>query len=168
MEKNDHEVAEMNLKGPAVRVSLPALELVIGLGCMVTVIFYLMNAYKLPVSLNAMDIGAGGFPKLLGFGTLLCLLPMIGIAVYHLFMGGQHFGIVSTKRPLGVLATIAVLFLETVFFEKIGIITCVWGASLLTMLACGERRVIHLLGVSVAIAAFIYVVFVVCLKVHFP
>ncbi len=150
------------------RIPLPALELIIGLALLATISFYLFEAYSLPKPYNAMDIGAGGFPMLLGIATLIGIILMLVISIYHLVIGGKIFGIVVAKRPFFVVAAIGIVIAQALLFELMGVVACVGIGAFLTMLACGERRPFHLVCVPVALVLFIYVVFVVALKVHFP
>lgn len=149
------------------RGASPVIDLI---GCVVLFgIFwvYLRSSLALPPPLNDIDIGAGGFPRLLALATLVAIVAMAISAIYRL-LDRVPVSWVSVRRPVFVALTIGLLILQSVYFEQLGALPCVMLFGLLTMLACGERRVLHLIGVPIALAAFIYVVFVLALHVNLP
>jgi len=152
----------------SIRIPLPALELIIGAGLLAVVLRYLYEAYALPAPYNAMDIGAGGFPKLIAVATLAGLLIMLFFTVYHLVKGGQDYGIVVAPRILSVIAGVLLLLGQAALFEHLGVFFCVGFSAVGIMLASGEGRITHLIGVPIALVGFIYVVFSFALNVQFP
>jgi len=155
------------LRWDALRGSLPVLDL---LGCAaLLVVFwqYFSQASALPQPLNKIDIGAGGFPTLLAIATLIAIVAVAVAAVIRM-LDPVPVTWVSIRRPFYVLATVGLLFLQSIYFEKLGALPSVLIFALLTMLACGERRPLHLIGVPLALAGFIYVVFNLALDVNLP
>lgn len=149
------------------RGAAPVIDLV---GCAVLLAvfgWYLASAVSLPAPLNPMDIGAGGFPRLLAIGTLIAIVAVAISAVIRL-LDSVPLSWVSVRRPVMVVVTAALMAAQAIWFETIGTMVCVIGFALATMLACGERRPLHLIGVPLALAAFIYGVFVLALNVNLP
>lgn len=103
----------------------------------------------------------------MALATLVAIVAMAISAIYRL-LDRVPVSWVSVRRPVSVALTIGLLILQSVYFEQLGALPCVLLFGLLTMLACGERRVLHLIGVPIALAAFIYVVFVLALHVNLP
>lgn len=128
---------------------------------------YLRSALALPPPLNEIDIGAGGFPRLLAIATLISIVAMAVSALYRL-LDSVPVSWVSVRRPLSVAATVALLIIESVYFEQLGALVSVLVFAVATMAACGERRLLHLIGVPIALGAFIYIVFVLALHVNLP
>ncbi len=150
-----------------IRGSLPVLDL---LGCAVLLFAfwqYFSQASALPAPLNKIDIGAGGFPILLAVATLIGIAAVVVSAIIRM-LDPVPVPWVSIRRPLFVLATIGLLVLQSIYFETIGAFLSVLVFAAATMLACGERRPLHLIGVPIALAAFIYVVFNLALDVNLP
>jgi hypothetical protein len=150
-----------------IRGSLPVLDLV---GCAVLLaVFwqYFAQASALPTPLNKIDIGAGGFPILLAVATLISIAAVAVAAVIRM-LDPVPVSWVSIRRPLFVIATVGLLILQSIYFETIGALPSVLGFALATMLACGERRPLHLIGVPIALGAFIYVIFNLALDVNLP
>jgi hypothetical protein len=152
----------------SIHIPLPALELVIGAGLIAVVLRYLYEAYALPAPYNPIDIGAGGFPKLIALATLVALLIMVFLGGYHLLKGGRYFGIIAARRPFFVIAGTLLLIGQAALFEQLGVFTCVGFSAVGIMLAAGEGRIAHLIGVPVALVTFIYVVFAFALNVQLP
>lgn len=149
------------------RGASPVIDLV---GCAVLfVIFwnYLRQSFALPAPLNEMDIGAGGFPRLLAWATLIAIAAMALSALYRL-LDRVPLSWVSIRRPVAVAVTTAILIAESVYFEQLGALPSVLLFGVATMAACGERRLTHLIGVPIALGAFIYLVFVLALQVNLP
>ncbi len=155
------------LRWDVVRGSLPVLDLV-GCAALLFVFWqYFSQASALPEPLNKIDIGAGGFPTLLAAATLIAIVAVAVAAVVRL-LDPVPVTWVSIRRPLYVLATVGLLVLQSIFFETLGTLPSVLIFAILTMLACGERRPLHLIGVPLALGAFIYVVFRLALAVNLP
>jgi len=167
VEGSGHQVPGNEGRG-SLRISLPSSELIIGLFLLAGTIFYLVEAFNLPKPYNPTDIGAGGFPKLLAIGTLIFLGIMLSFAGYHRLLRRKTFGTVSIHRPLWVLLSMVLVVGQACFFEKLGVSACVGLSSVLVMLVCGERRLVHLVGVPVSLVGFIYMVFVFALNVNLP
>jgi transketolase C-terminal domain/subunit len=79
----------------------------------------------------------------------------------------QQTVMITIGRPVYVFAASMVLIGQAVLFETIGAFVCVAVFSLITMLVAGERRLIHIIGVSLGVTAGIYLVFAVALDVYF-
>ncbi|ASY65340.1 hypothetical protein SJ05684_b43580 (plasmid) [Sinorhizobium sojae CCBAU 05684] len=150
-----------------VRIPLPILEIVIGLIVLAILSWYVVQAYLLPKPFNSHDIGAGGFPLLVAFGTGIATISMIGLAVARL-MGKMGRSDSRWRRPLFVLIVALLLVGQAVSFETLGVYLCVALFSAAIMVAAGERRILHVLGVPIGLVAFIYVVFALALNVVFP
>ncbi len=155
------------LNWDVVRGALPVLDLV-GCAALLWVFWqYYAQATALPAPLNKIDIGAGGFPSLLAVATLIAIVAVAIAAIVRL-LDPVPVAWVAVRRPLFVLVTVGLLVLQSIYFEELGTLPCVLIFAFLTMLACGERRPLHLIGVPVALAAFIYVVFNLALDVNLP
>ncbi len=155
------------LRRDVLRGALPVLDLV---GCAALfVVFwqYFSQASALPAPLNKIDIGAGGFPTLLALATLIAISAVAVSAIVRL-LDPVPVSWVSVRRPVFVLVTIGLLVLQSIYFEMLGALPSVLIFAVLTMLACGERRPMHLIGVPVALGAFVYVVFNLALAVNLP
>lgn len=149
------------------RGAAPIIDLV---GCAVLLVVfgkYLGSALALPAPLNETDIGAGGFPRLLAIGTLLAIVAVAVSAVIRI-MDSVPMSWVSIKRPVFVVIAALLLVVESIWFEALGTLISVIFFAFATMLACGERRPLHLIGVPLALAGFIYGVFVMALQVNLP
>ena len=150
-----------------VRGAQPVIDL-IGSAILFAVFWvYLRQALALPAPLNAIDIGAGGFPRLLAIVTLFAIAAMAASAIYRI-VDRVPPSYASIRRPLQVALTAGLMILQSIYFERLGTLASVLLFSLATMLACGERRILHLLAVPVALGAFIYGVFVLALQVNLP
>ena len=166
MEK-DQKALGWRFQRDVIRGSLPVLDLV-GCGALLVVFWrYFAQASALPAPLNKIDIGAGGFPILLAVATLIGIAA-VAIAAVIRMLDPVPVSWVSIRRPLFVLATVGLLVLQSIYFEMIGAFLSVLVFAIATMLACGERRPLHLIGVPIALAAFIYVVFNLALDVNLP
>ena len=149
------------------RGAAPVIDLV---GCAVLLAvfgWYLISAMALPSPLNETDIGAGGFPRLLAIGTLIAILAVAVSAVIRL-MDSLPVSWVSIRRPVFVIIAAALMVVEAIWFEALGTMVCVVVFAFAMMLVCGERRPLHLICVPLALAAFIYGVFVLALQVNLP
>jgi hypothetical protein len=150
-----------------IRASLPAVELA---GCAIlfwTFWLYYSQARGLPQPLNQIDIGAGGFPVLLAIAALLTIPLVAAAAVYRIF-DAVPVEWVTVRRPVYVIVTAIILIAQSIWFEQLGAMFSVVLFAAATMLACGERRVPHLIAVPLALAAFIYSVFIMALSVNLP
>lgn len=149
------------------RGSLPVVDLV---GCTILLgvfVWYFLQAADLPAPLNKIDIGAGGFPYLLAVATIAAIIA-VAIAAIVRMLDPVPVRWVAVRRPLSIAAGAAFMILEGIWFEKIGAVASILIFALATMLACGERRLLHLVGVPVLLAGFIYGVFVLALSVNLP
>lgn len=161
-----------NLKGwllsvGLIRGALPVLELV---GCfLLLAIFwgYYQQSNALPPPYNPIDIGAGGFPRLLAIMTLISIACVIVAAVIRLFSAASIEWI-SVTRPLWVGATMALLIAQSIWFESLGALPSVFFFSVVTMFACGEHRPMQLLAIPTLLVGFIYSVFILALAVNLP
>lgn len=75
---------------------------------------------------------------------------------------------VSIRRPPSVLIAAIILGVEGLYFEQLGTLISVIGFAFALMLACGERRPLHLIAVPIVLAGFIYGIFVIALSVNLP
>ena len=151
----------------SVRISLPALEAVFGSVLLAILIWYGLQARSLPKPFNATDIGAGGFPLLIAAGTLIATILMIAFGVAGLLSKSER-ETSQWRRPLYVFLTSVIFIAQAAWFEAMGVYLCVGIFSMAVMLAAGERRPLHVIGVPLALVAFIYVVFDTALNVVFP
>lgn len=151
----------------SIRVPLPVLEVTVGLVLLVTLIWYGWDARNLPKPFNATDIGAGGFPLLIAGGTIFATILMVGFGIAGL-LGKTEREVTQWRRPFYVLLTSLIFTAQAAWFETLGVYVCVGFFSAAVMLAAGERRPLHVLGVPLALIAFIHVVFVLALNVVFP
>lgn len=155
------------LSPQTIRASLPIVELV---GC--AILFWIFWSYytqarDLPQPLNQIDIGAGGFPVLLAVAALLAI-PLVASAAVIRIVDAVPVEWVAIKRPVYVVVTAMVLIAQSIWFEQLGAMPSVVLFAAATMFACGERRIVHLIAVPLALAAFIYSVFIVALSVNLP
>lgn len=150
-----------------VRIPMPILEITAGLMFLAALIWYILGAQKLPRPFNEADIGAGGFPLLIATGTVAATVLMIAHGVAGI-TGKIEPSMTRWRRPLYVLLAIVILSGQALLFETLGVYACVALFSAAVMLAAGERRPLRLLGVPIALMAFIYVVFALALNVLFP
>lgn len=150
-----------------VRVPAPVLDLAFGACIAAGWVWYYLTADGIAVPLNKIDPGPAAFPLILAWATGLTLISIIALAAYRVFAGASGRS-VAIKRPLSVLATVCLFVAGAYGFEKLGAPISVLALSIIAMLACGERRLRHLIGVPVAITSFIYGVFVLGLSVNLP
>ncbi|NIZ13067.1 tripartite tricarboxylate transporter TctB family protein [Phaeobacter sp. HF9A] len=155
------------LRWDVIRGALPVLDLV-GCAALLVVFWrYFAQAAALPAPLNKIDIGAGGFPTLLALAALLATAAVAVSAIVRI-VDPVPVTWVSIRRPLYVLGTVGLLILQSLYFERLGTLPSVLIFAFLTMLACGERRPLHVIGVPLVLAGFIYVVFNLALDVNLP
>lgn len=166
MEKQPFEEGKQPV-ADCIRLPLPLLEVAAGLMLLATLIWYVIDARSLPEPFNATDIGAGGFPLLIATGTILATVLIIGFGLAGM-MGGMERPVTRWRRPFYVLATSLIFIAQAAWFETLGVYFCVALFSTAVMLATGERRPLHVLGVPLVLVAFIYVVFAIALNVVFP
>jgi hypothetical protein len=150
-----------------IRLPMPLLEVIAGVLLLATLIWYVLDALKLPRAFNATDIGAGGFPLLIATGTMFATLLMIGFGVAGM-LGRTEQNVTRWHRPFYVFVTSLIFIAQAAWFETLGVYVCVALFSAAVMFAAGERRPLHILGVPLAVVAFIYVVFALSLNVVFP
>jgi len=140
----------------------------VGSGALLWVFWdYLQQANALRRPMNPADIGAGGFPGLLASVAIAVLTLLVGLIVFRRATARRQSSLII-PRPIFVVATMALLVGQAMLFETVGAIACVAVFSLAILLACGERRPLHLVGVPLGLTAFIYVVFTVALGVSLP
>lgn len=142
-------------------------EIVVGLILLAVVGIYLRDARALPASMNPSDVGAGRFPMIAGGATALALIVMLAQAV-RLWLRRTEDRLAVVGRPLWVLAGMGLLVLQAAVFEVLGAIPVVFGSALLLMLACGERRPLHLVLTPVVLTAAIYSIFTSALGIRLP
>lgn len=128
--------------------------------------YYVYEAWLLPAPLNPVDIGAGGFPMILGSATLAAVLIFWVRSAISL-ASGRHAEPIHIPRPIAVAVTAVALIGQAVVFAYINPFLCVGIFSVLIMLAAGERRPAHVIGTPLAIAVGIWLVFDILLNVHF-
>lgn len=155
--KDDHQ---------AIRLSLTWVELITCLVLLAIVSGYLVEAFALPAPYNAKSVGAGEFPVIIGIATLIPLISLIVISLANIIRNAPSKTVII-NRPLGVLLAITVLIAQVLLLDKVGLIIGIALFSALLMLAAGERRPAFYIGVPVALALGMYVVFVVVLGVYF-
>jgi predicted lysophospholipase L1 biosynthesis ABC-type transport system permease subunit len=141
-------------------------EIILGLVILSVVGWYTYQTLQLPEPYNPVDIGPGGFPLLLSAGTLFALVLYLLDSILR-YKRQQQVVMVTIGRPAYVLAACMTLIGQAVLFETMGAFVCVAVFSLIAMLVAGERRLIHIIGVSVGVTAGIYLVFAVALDVYF-
>lgn len=151
------------------RIRLPAraLTIAVGIGLLCIVARYTYEAYALPKPLNPVDVGAGGFPKLIAVTTLAALGMLLAANMFIPAAKAEDDQVV-VRRPWFVLLASIALVGQAVAFEVLGPVICVGLFALLIMAAAGERRLLHLAGVPAALSLGIYVIFALVLGVHFP
>lgn len=149
------------------RMPLPALDFA---GCstlLASFLWYLGQASALPKPLNATDIGAGGFPYLLAIASIAAIIVVVIGAIVRA-LDAVPVEWVSVRRPFAVLITAGLFVAEAFWFEQLGTVACLLIFALATMLAAGERRLLHLVGTPLLLTGFVYGVFVLALSVHLP
>ena len=149
------------------RVPMPVVEVTAGLIILAALTWYILEALKLPKPFNATDLGAGGFPLLLAACTIFPTLLMICIGITGL-VGKTERNVTLWHRPFCVIATSLIFIAQAALLEVVGVYICVGIFSAAVMFVAGERRPLHILGVPLAVVAFIYVVFTLALNVVFP
>jgi hypothetical protein len=149
------------------RGALPVIDLIACAILLAVFWSYYQAAVALPEPMNKIDIGAGGFPSLLAIATLLAVLATAISAVMRL-LDKAPVEWVSIRRPLWVALSVVFLIVQSIYLEAFGALPSVLALSVAIMAACGERRILHLIGVPIALGAFIYVVFVLALQVNLP
>lgn len=165
-QSRDTDAVDRQDESHATSLPLYVVELAVGLVLLVLVGVYLRDAAALPKPMSPSDVGAGGFPLLAGAGAALALVAVLVHAVLAGIRGDDRRTLVG--RPVWVLVGVGLLVAQAVTFEHLGAIPVVIGSALLVMLACGERRPMHLVFTPLAIAAAIYVTFTVALGIQLP
>lgn len=143
------------------------IEIVVGVVLLVVVGIYLRDAFALPASMNPSDVGAGRFPMIAGGATAIALVVMLAQAVLMGVTGREH-RLAVIGRPLWVLAGMGLLVLQAAVFELLGAIAVIFGSAVLIMLACGERRPVHLVLTPVVLTVAIYSIFTYALGIRLP
>lgn len=150
-----------------IRLSLVWVELVTSILLAAIVVGYLIEAYALPSPYNAKSVGAGEFPIIIGYSTLIPLILLIIKSVANIVRKVPPKE-VAISRPLSVLLAMVVLIVQTLLLDKVGLIIGIAVFSALLMLTAGERRPAFFIGVPLALALGIHAVFVLVLGVYFP
>lgn len=167
MDTEARALSQARFEQDHVRIPALAVTISVGLGLLGVVAGYTYEAFALPKPLNPVDIGAGGFPKLIAAATLVALGVLLASSILSVVTKpGSDWVVV--RRPLFVLLAGIAMVGQAVLFEAFGAFVCVGLFALLTMAAAGERRPLHLLGTPAALALGIYVTFALVLGVHFP
>lgn len=143
------------------------IEIVVGLTLLVGVGIYLRDALALPAPMNPADVGAGRFPMIAGGATAVALAAMLLQAVL-MWARGTEDRLAVIGRPFWVLAGMGLLVLQAAVFEVLGAIPVIFGSALLIMLACGERRPLHLVLTPLVLTAAIYSIFTFALGIRLP
>lgn len=158
----------IGVRHPAARNTMPlaALELVVGLALLAVAALYLRDALRLPASMNPADVGAGRFPLIVGGAAAATLSALALRAVLFMMRGDQRLAQIG--RPGWVLVGMALLIAQAATFTTLGAGPVIAGSSLLLMLACGERRALHLLVSPVVLTAGIYLIFTYALGIQLP
>lgn len=143
-----------------------AAELSAGVVLLALLCWYLWQSALLPEPYNPVDIGAGGFPMLLGVATLIAVVLFLARTILRLTSGAPEEPL-EIGRPVAVLVTAALFVAIAALFDRVNGFLVIWAFTLLVHLAAGERRPVHLVGVPVATTAGIWVVFSLLLNVHF-
>lgn len=151
----------------SVFISMSIAELVSSLVLLAVLVTYGWQAHLLPKPFNQADIGAGGFPMLVAIATGAGLLVLAVGACRRLLTRHDESKVVISRVAWVVIAA-GLLFAQAYFLERIGVYVCVALFSAAIMLVAGERRPAHLVGVPLALTAFVYVVFSLALSVNFP
>lgn len=123
---------------------------------------------------NKLNIRATRYPRIILMTLLLLSLGLLVQGIYYSFnrekydakhgKGNAEIGMAVFGYPLilfGLIVAYLVLFHFTNFFIATAIFTP------LVMLLFGERRVLAILLTTIGIDLFVYLVFVLLLKVHF-
>lgn len=152
--------------GQAIRLSLTWVELITCFILLVIISGYLFEAFALPAPYNEKSVGAGEFPIIIGIATLIPLISLIVISLANIIRNAPSQTVVIS-RPIGVLLAIAILIVQALLLGKVGLIIGIALFSALLMLAAGERRPAFYIGVPLALALGMHVVFVVVLGVYF-
>jgi hypothetical protein len=103
----------------------------------------------------------------LAIGTIIAIVA-VGLSALVSALDAAPVNWVSVHRPVSVAIGVILLIAQSIWFEALGLMPSVILFAAATMLACGERRITHLIGVPLALAAFIYGVFVLALSVNLP
>lgn len=165
-QSNDTDAIDRRFEQHETTLPLYVVELVVGFILMVVVGIYLRDAAALPTPMNPSDVGAGRFPMIAGSGAALALIAVLIHAVLAMRRGDDRRTTIG--RPAWVLAGVGLLIAQALAFERLGALPVIVLSALLIMLACGERRPLHLIPTPLAIAAAIYVTFTVALGIQLP
>lgn len=149
-----------------IRLSLSWVELVTSFILLAIISGYLVEAFALPSPYNENSVGAGEFPIIIGIATLIPLLLLMVVSLTNILRNVTPI-IVTVSRPIGVLLAMAILIIQTLLLEKVGLIIGIALFSALLMLAAGERRPAFFIGVPMALALGMHALFVVVLGVYF-
>jgi hypothetical protein len=149
------------------RGALPVIDLVACAILLAIFWSYHEAAIALPEPMNKIDIGAGGFPAILAVATMLAIIATAISAVMRM-LDKAPVEWVSIRRPLWVALTAIFMIVQSLYLETAGAMPSILALAVGVMFACGERRITHLIGVPIALGAFIYIVFVLALQVNLP
>jgi len=167
MSSDPQESSRRRFDTEIIRQPLRLLEI---LGCLAILgVFavYLGAARSLPAPFNQMDIGAGGFPKLVAIATIAAATLVLVAAITKSLLR-LPFEMVAIHRPLMVAVGIFALVLQALLFTRIGALATIGSFGFLTMLIAGERRPLHLVASPLLLVGFVYLVFVAAFGVRLP
>lgn len=154
-------------KHPEFRISLTWVELAIGLIFLIMGGYYMIEAMGLPKPRNPNAIGAGYFPVIVATGILTTVAMLLCFSLVKRLRKAK-VDIVFIRRPFSVLAAMLILLGQVLLLESMGVIACTAAFSALLMVAAGERRLVYLVSIPLALTLGIYVVFSLALGVPFP
>lgn len=164
--------AETGLEGPEAtvpRIELPMfwVELVSCIVLLTVSGLYIADALQLPKPMNASDVGAGRFPLIAGSGVAIATALLL-VRTIIVRVRGEVEEPVTVGRPLWVVVGVVLLVLQAELFEIAGALPVVLVSCLLIMLACGERRPVHLIASPILLVAMIYGLFTLALGIQLP
>lgn len=165
-QSTDTDLMDMHASRSEATLPLHLVELAVGLVLLVVLGVYLRDAAALPKPMNPSDVGAGRFPIIAGTGAALALCAMLIHSVLAIRRRDDRQATIG--RPAFVLAGAFLLVGQALAFEHFGALPVVLLSALLIMLACGERRPMHLILTPLAITAAIYVTFTIALGIQLP
>lgn len=152
--------------GQAIRLSSTWAELTTCFILLIIVSGYLFEAFALPAPYNEKSVGAGEFPIIIGVATLIPIISIIVISLANIIRNVPSETVIIS-RPIGVSLATAILIVQALLLDKVGLIVGIALFSALLMLAAGERRPVFYIGVPVALALGMHAVFVGVLGVYF-
>ncbi|WP_417725385.1 tripartite tricarboxylate transporter TctB family protein [Salipiger sp.] len=148
-----------------VRTRLP--DLVVAAAILAAFVAYTIAALRIPAPYTNDDVGPGAFPLMVAvFGVLgslgLAVGPLLGM-----IRGTPQDTVIINRYPQ-VFAAALLLMLGAVLFDRIGAVASLVPLGLAMLWLGGERRVMQLIIVPVALAAGVYAAFAYGLDVPLP